>query len=519
MVQPVSGNGLSNFITKMTKVDAMGPIVALEATVTIGRTIQAYKRGGFDEARERAIEETTGAVVWLWGVKGLNYLGDKLLSKILGTNGGNFDVGEDILRTPFKNFMQQCEKTKFTAKQVAWMKAGKVLASIVLADVFIGLCMPKINQSLTRKLINKKKASLAEQQETKKVQNTNPENTKNNSNPSFKGGLSAINVFTNAIEKTNTGKLLSTDAGLVSGRMYSARNNDERLEIGIRDIGSIYFYMWAQGHIREFLNYLQTGDFNRLNPETAQELNEHLQKVLKDYNNEMSVEDFRKAILGKNVKEIKLPEGIKFETAEPSKISKFFSRFFKNTKEPLQVAKVEEIRALGLPENIMARIEEMSKLQPLRQGEAVITKAQIIDAMNECAINDFKFLDSVFSNFTGKKINKKTQEVIEGASKNEFRYVSEDSLRKLKAEMESYVEQLCKKAKDGKVTQEVLAKAKKNNLIYSGLNFATGFVIAAAFLSTLIPKFQYWVTKKRTGNDGFPGLQNDGQREKIVLHK
>ena len=80
MVQPVSGNGLSNFITKMTKVDAMGPIVALEATVTIGRTIQAYKRGGFDEARERAIEETTGAVVWLWGVKGLNYLGDSILN-------------------------------------------------------------------------------------------------------------------------------------------------------------------------------------------------------------------------------------------------------------------------------------------------------------------------------------------------------------------------------------------------------------------------------------------------------
>ena len=30
----------------------------------------------------------------------------------------------------------------------------------------------------------------------------------------------------------------------------------------------------------------------------------------------------------------------------------------------------------------MNRIKEMSKLQPLRQGEAVVTKQQIIDAVN-----------------------------------------------------------------------------------------------------------------------------------------
>ena len=42
----------------MTKADAMAPIVALEGTVVAGRTYQAYKRGKWDEARERFIEET-----------------------------------------------------------------------------------------------------------------------------------------------------------------------------------------------------------------------------------------------------------------------------------------------------------------------------------------------------------------------------------------------------------------------------------------------------------------------------
>ena len=73
-MNPVSGAGVAKFITNMTKNDAMGPIIALEATVTAGRTLQAYKRGGKDEARERLIEESTGAIVWLGGVKFLNWV-------------------------------------------------------------------------------------------------------------------------------------------------------------------------------------------------------------------------------------------------------------------------------------------------------------------------------------------------------------------------------------------------------------------------------------------------------------
>ena len=46
--------------------------IALEAFVESGRTYQAYKRGGFDEGRERITEEFTGAVFWLGGVKTFN---------------------------------------------------------------------------------------------------------------------------------------------------------------------------------------------------------------------------------------------------------------------------------------------------------------------------------------------------------------------------------------------------------------------------------------------------------------
>ena len=69
----------------------------------------------------------------------------------------------------------------------------------------------------------------------------------------------------------------------------------------------------------------------------------------------------------------------------------------------------------------------------------------------------------------------------------------------------NYIETICKEAKGGKINKDLLDKVRNKNILYSGINFAAGFTVAALFLSTLIPKFQYYVTKKTTGVDAFPG--------------
>ena len=501
----------------MTRPDAIEPVIALEATVTGGRTVQAHKRGGENEARERLIEETTGAVVWLGGVKVINdHVGDPILKKLFGAN---FDVGTDkVLRTPFDNFLKKHPPKGYTAKQVAIIKAIKVLASVLIADAFIGLVVPPLNQRLTKNLAKKK----LEEQKSQKLQGTQDKleisNKQVKTEPSFKGGgFGAINVFTNAIENTNTGKLLSTDAGLVSGRMYSARNNDERREIAIRDIGSIYFYMWAQNHVGNLLNFAESGRFSRLNPSTANILDEQLAKFLESKGGEMTVEEFKNAVLGKNPAEIKLPESInnKLETEELGRITKFMNKFRNKPVEPLQAVEISKLKEVKELQSVWTRIEEMSKLQPLRQGKAVITKQQIIDAINVAEINNPEFLDNVFNEFTGGNLDKNTGKYVGGASKNEYKYVSNKKLYNLKADMENYVKDLCKGAKDGKVTKDTLKKMKNKNLVYSGINFVAGFAVAALFLSTLIPKFQYWVTRQKTGKDEFPGMYElDSQLQK-----
>ena len=519
MISPVNNSNVSfksaqwftDALTYVSRPDAFGTIAALEATVDTGRAVQAKKRGGKNEMRERMIEDITSGLVWLFGVKSLNYIGDKILKKLYG---GTFDVGTDnVLRTPFDNFMKDNAGRTFAKnpKAVALVKGAKVLTSVILADAFIGLILPKINQKLTRFLIakdkEKKQTEQNEAAENKQIETSN----KQNENINFKGGgIAALNVFTNAIENTNIGKLLSTDAGLTSGRIYSARNNDERREIAIRDLGSIYFYMFAANHIGKLLNLAELGHASRLNPDSTNILTKYLIDAVNEQGGEMTSDEFRKLVLGDGSL-AELPEGIKFEEGKLS----WFTKLFNKNKEPLKVAKVSDLEGKFEPE-VMEKIRQMSELQPLRQGEAVVTKQQIIDAMNPSKINDTNLLKNVFSQYTGglgKEIGKNSKgkpirstiEFEGGAYADKYKYVSNDKLYKLKAEMETYVNELCQKAKDGKITENVIKKAKDKNLVMSGINFAAGFGVAALFLSTLIPKFQYWVTKKRTGRDAFPG--------------
>ena len=71
----------------------------------------------------------------------------------------------------------------------------KKVTSVIVTNLFIGFVVPKLNQGLTNKLRSERKHE-----------------QKPSANPSFKGGIAAINKFTNAIENTNTGKLLSKPA-------------------------------------------------------------------------------------------------------------------------------------------------------------------------------------------------------------------------------------------------------------------------------------------------------------------
>ena len=63
-------------------------------------------------------------------------------------------------------------------------------------------------------------------------------------------------------------------------------------------------------------------------------------------------------------------------------------------------------------------------------------------------------------------------------------------------------------AENGEVNWETMLKANKRNMRRNGLYMGVAMGISALFLSTIIPKVQYLITKIRTGQDKFPGTEN-----------
>lgn len=493
-----------NIVSAMAS-DGFLPVIALEAFVEAGRTYQAYRRGGFDEARERITEEFSGAVFWLGGVTGLNWLFEKLGQKLLKLPKITVDIAKDESRNPLANFLKGERRTnknatEITQKLMARFKFTKVIASVLIANAFIGFVLPKINQAITRSYHKKDKQKQNNKPQNDFIKRPELEDFANGNNDkdnvSFSGRGLDLLALANNFENKRNWKLLSVDAGTCSGRVYSARNNDERVEIAFRDLSSIYFYMFNMANMNRWLNQLEQGKDckSRLDASSAEFATEYMQNYLdtKD-GKKVNVEEFAREFLGAREE---LPDVIKNKFNGKNIIS--LTEFKESLKGLYGADKIAELERIA---------DEMSKLQPQLKGESILTLGQAKDIINGGHINNPEFLIEFYKNAFGSE-----------KFMNKYKYVSQDSLDKLKKELSQYVESIVKKARatDAKeITIETLKKASKHNFKMNALNWGAGFAISAAFLSTFIPKLQYLITKKRTGQNSFPGTKEFREQEPI----
>lgn len=472
-------SGARSFVAGMTKSGVLAPIILLELFVTGGRTYQAYKRGGFVEARERATEETLGAICWLGGVKMFNKLGDNLGKKLLKLKVADFDTGVDATRKPLGNYLKSFPE--LGKKALAGFKATKIISSILLANTFVGIIVPKVNQAITRKYEKNLSHNL---KPYAAMFTPTMDEFKERAKPlSFKGnGIDRIFSLAHLFENDAKYQLLSTDAGVLTGRTLSARNNDERMEIAFRDFSSIYFYMFAKNHINTMLNKIQTGKATRLDPVSAKQVDLQLSKLFGGKRSAFGSDEFLKYALGNQ--NAKIPDTLTFTKDGIIKLDEFLSKIDKKY--------------------LQERAKKMAKLQPATSEGLILTKNQVLDVLKGGLINEPEFLNSVQTQVTS------------GKSVNPYKYVKQKDMEGLKADIVNYVEDVVKRAKKletGKVdvkgvTEDLLKKACKNNFVKSALNLGSGLVVSAIFLSTVIPKVQYWITKQRTGCNEFPGVKH-----------
>ena len=239
-------------------------------------------------------------------------------------------------------------------------------------------------------------------------------------------------------------------------------------------------------NINRWLNLLEDGRKTRLDPVAAKQVTDLLQAVLDENNGKMSVEKFSQKVFGDNSNVGYIDKDLLQKFNEHKVVTlDTFKDYLKNHRH----FSAEQIK------NYTDLAERMSKLQPGVEGVAVLTKNQIKDVFREGAINMPEFLQNVFSVAT------------QNASTDKYKYVNYEELKDLKEDIVHYVTKLVEKAeKQGKeIDSNTLKKFCRENFIKNTFNWGVGFAVSALFLSTLIPKMQYWITKMTTGQNKFPG--------------
>lgn len=493
---------------------SLAPLILLECFVTGGRTIQAYNRGGFEEARERLTEESIGAAFWFAGVKMFNKMNDKIGQKLLKLHTTNFDVEEDGLRKPLKNFLK-ADKTGLTERQIAKFKLLKVTSSILLANILVGLVVPKINQHITTILRSKKDTETNSVQKNQKNNIQTPvksmdkfinSKSEDKKNVSFNGiaDTQVLLSLANNFENNSKYQLLSTDVGIAGGRAVSARNDHERTEILFRDLSSIYFYMFSMPNINKWLNSIEDGKPRRLDPIAAKQISDHMEAFLKEKGGKMKVEEFEKEFLGNNNNTYKITPELNAKFKDKVITLQDFTDYLANSGKYTQ-AEISKYSDLA---------KRMSKLQPQIEGVSILSKHQVKDVFREGAINMPEFIQNLYQVATQDDIP--FVRIKQGASANPYKFVAQETLEELKNDVYEYATKVIEKAKkgSGEIDIAIVKKACRENFIKNAFNWGTGFAVSALFLSTLIPKMQYWITKKMTGQDKFPGTADYSNEKK-----
>ncbi len=491
---------------------SIAPVILLEAFVEGGRTYQAYQRGGFTEARERLTEEMIGAAFWFSGVPLFNKLIDKFVGKkLLKLPETDFDTGKDNVRKPVNNFMQKFKtnlqkslKNPDKAESlIAKYKFGKVITSIILANCLVGLVLPKTNQAITKYIMKKKTSEKDAKKEEDKTFNNQTKYSmdkflKQDNSVPF-GSIAPQTLMSLAYSFENNPKygLLSTDMGVWVGRGACARNKYERTEVLFRDISSSYFYMFNMPVIAFLLNKMQTGNGTRLDPVAAKQVSDLMNSVIDANGGNMKTEDFRNAVFGN-------PDNSGFVTPK-------LKQALREGNGTIELDKFNELLAdvkAKYPDVNVDKLKKvakgMSELQPALEGKAILTEKQVTNVFTDGAINIPEFLKNVFRCSTSDQ-NLFTGKISEPIFDNPLRFISRETFEKKQTVLKEYVESVLKKAKNGEISKDLINKACRDNYFKNAMNWGIGFAISAAFLSTFIPKIQYWITRKATGSNAFPG--------------
>lgn len=196
--------------------------------MTYDQNLKDSKQMALNATRERLIDEYGTSIIWLGGIPAVDAIcnfgikkagfNPKINANLLKENskqGLKYNI--DKFKNLAPNEVKEMEKVLKNKSLYQKLLAGKFVLSTGIPIALMGYFLPKSNFALTRKI--------------KKKQDTMKpilENAGSAENPSFKGLTSSL------ANMSTVNKMAITDGGLTVGRVGTARNKFEKLEMGFK---------------------------------------------------------------------------------------------------------------------------------------------------------------------------------------------------------------------------------------------------------------------------------------------
>lgn len=210
--------------------------------------------------RERFIDEYAVSAVWLGGIPLIDKVSDYFIKKA----GYNPDINLKLFKNNalqnieenIKNFkgkvpesiIKELEKAKNNKPMLEKLMACKFLASTIIPITLMGYIIPKFIFASSAKKIEKAKKKLQATNYTTQKDLQNASDFLNNKKISFKGWISKAANF------STVEKMAITDGGYAAGRLSTARNKNETIDIGFKMAGMMFLNYIAPKYIQKILD-------------------------------------------------------------------------------------------------------------------------------------------------------------------------------------------------------------------------------------------------------------------------
>lgn len=219
-------------------------------------------------ARERFLDEYATSAVWLGGIP----LVDKLCNMYIKKRGLSPDVNlklfkkEDYQGIDYniqkfegkvsKEIIEDMKKAKANKGLYEKLLSAKFAAATTIPILFMGFILPKLIFASSAKKIEqqrKKEQQIKQQNSSPAFKTLDKDVFKNFSNAgkdvAFKGSMAAT-----VANFSTVNKMAVTDGGYAAGRVFTARNGNERIDIAFKMTGMMFLNFVAPKYIEKFFN-------------------------------------------------------------------------------------------------------------------------------------------------------------------------------------------------------------------------------------------------------------------------